>query len=114
MDHKENKPNTKFSYLYRDAGNWKQYQDIVARGTLTESQVAKIFSACGEAGNFITDDVGFPEKRFDRITLEDDHIWFTLLSVEPTDEEASDERSAEEVFLAFVNARWDEAAAKEF
>ena len=68
MEHKENKPNTEFSYMYRDAGNWKQYQDIIARGTLTESQVAKIFSACDEEGNFIPDDVGFPEKRFDRIT----------------------------------------------
>lgn len=104
-------PNTKFEYLYRDAGNWKQYSEVVVRGTLTEKQVSEIFHACRAEGQFIPGDVGFPETRFENVDLEDDHIWFELSAIEPTMENPSDQRTAEEVFRAFVNARWDEAGA---
>lgn len=104
---------TKFEYLYRDAGNWKQYLEVVVRGTLTENQVSDIFRACRDEGYFIPGDVGFPETRFEHVSLEEDHIWFELTGIEPTMEEVSDGRTAEDVFRLFVSTRWNEAAAME-
>ena len=51
-----------------------QTADVYRLYALFFRVVAKIFSSCAEEGNFIPDDVGFAEKRFDRITLEDDHV----------------------------------------
>ncbi|ERT38347.1 MAG: hypothetical protein Q4F83_07870 [Eubacteriales bacterium] len=70
--------NTRISYLYRDADNYKMQNSCVIMGVITETQIAEIISCldCGEY--FIPRQVGLPEKRFDRFDEEADHCWFEL------------------------------------
>lgn len=66
--------NTKISYLYRDASNWKVHNECVIKGVLSPAQIKTILDCC-DCEYFIPSNVGLPEKRFEKWT-EDDHIWF--------------------------------------
>lgn len=69
--------NTKIEYLYRDASNYKVWNECVIRGEISEEQIETIISClnCGEY--FIPEQVGLPANRFDTVT-EDDHCWMEL------------------------------------
>ena len=69
--------NTKITYLYRDANNWKQHNCVVVKGGVTPEQVKSIVSCLHDNEYFIPSCVGMPETRFSAIT-EDDHPWFEL------------------------------------
>ncbi|MBP3585213.1 MAG: hypothetical protein J6J59_05960 [Peptococcaceae bacterium] len=69
--------NTKIEYLYRDASNYKIYNECVVKGILTAEQREEIVDCLSEGEYFIPSQVGLPEKRFDDWT-EDDHPWFEL------------------------------------
>ena len=70
--------NTRISYLYRDADNYKMQNSCVIMGVITEAQIAEIISCldCGEY--FIPRQVGLPEKRFDRFDQKADNSWSQL------------------------------------
>lgn len=107
--------NTRISYLYRDASNFKQHNNVVVPGTFTQEQIETIISCLDEGEYFIPVQVGFPEKRFESIT-EDDHCWFELNrdGFEETDAEASIDMTPDEVVAKFLEAKgnWDDS--KEF
>lgn len=67
--------NTIFSYLYRDASNYKKANAVVVRGTFQESDEAAIQAALFEGEYFIPRQIGLPEERFGALN-EDDHCWF--------------------------------------
>lgn len=69
--------NTKISYLYRDADNYKSFNECIIQGTLTDKQKKQILDARHEGEWFIPGAVGLPEKRFYTWT-EADHPWFEL------------------------------------
>lgn len=69
--------NTRISYLYRDASNYKKYNEVVVEGVFTEDQIRTIISCLNDGEYFIPRQIGFPEVRFGKIT-EDDHCWFEL------------------------------------
>nr|UWH97531.1 MAG: hypothetical protein [Bacteriophage sp.] len=69
--------NTRITYLYRDASNWKKYNEVVVSGTFTADQISEIVGCLNDGEYFIPKQVGFPEIRFEKIT-EDDHCWFEL------------------------------------
>jgi len=85
----------KFKYLYRDAGNYKKWADIVfsntdrlAVGTITRL-LRKSFLADGE---FIADQIRIPEVflfHVDGVT-EDDHCFHEFDAVEETSEIPND------------------------
>lgn len=107
--------NTRISYLYRDASNYKQHNEVIVPGTFTLEQIETIIG-CLDAGEyFIPDQIGFPEERFGSIT-EDDHCWFELnkAGFEETDAVASIDMSPDEVVAKFLEAKgnWDDS--KEF
>ncbi len=107
--------NTRISYLYRDAGNYKQHNEVIVPGTFTPEQIEAIIG-CLDAGEyFIPFQIGFPEERFGSIT-EDDHCWFELCGVgfEATDAEANIDMTPDEVVAKFLEAKgnWDDS--KEF
>ena len=58
--------NTKISYLYRDADNYKMHNKCVIAGTLTTEQTRTIKDCCEMGEYFIPRQVGLPERRFDR------------------------------------------------
>lgn len=81
--------NTKLSYLYRDADNYKVWNECVLEGTLTQEQKQKILDSRFDGEWFIPHLVGLPEKQFDEWDEQSDHPYFEL-----------DENSFEEVALA--------------
>lgn len=103
--------NTKISYLYRDASNYKVPNECIVRGLLTDEQTKAILD-CLDMDNFIPSQVGLPERRFDRFDPQEDHCWFELQEngFEPTDSEATVDLSVDELvshFLARKNC-WDD------
>lgn len=69
--------NTRISYLYRDASNFKVANFAVIEGEMTQREQRTILNTLSEEEYFIPRQVGLPEKRFDTWT-EDDHPWFEL------------------------------------
>jgi len=57
--------NTKIEYLYRDASNYKVYNECVVKGIVTAEQRKEIVDCLNEGEYFIPSQVGLPEKRFD-------------------------------------------------
>lgn len=69
--------NTKICYLYRDASNYKMYNEAVLNGKMNDTQKQFVLSALHEGEYFIPSAVGLDEERFEEITV-DDHVWFEL------------------------------------
>lgn len=103
--------NTKISYLYRDASNYKVPNECIVRGLLTDEQTKAILD-CLDSDNFIPSQVGLPERRFDRFDPEEDTCWFELYEsgFEPTDAEATVDLSVDELVSRFLarKDRWDD------
>ena len=104
--------NTKISYLYRDACNYKQLNEVVVEGAITQEQIGSIMGCLDGGEYFIPSQVGLPEMRFGEITT-DDHCWFELSrdGFAHTDEEAYIEMSVQELVEAFLAAlgKWDDS-----
>lgn len=103
--------NTRISYLYRDASNYKKHNEVVVPGTFTPEQIEAITGCLDAGGYFIPAQVGLPEERFGSIT-EDDHCWFELDrdGFEETNAEADTDMAPGEVVAKFLQAKgnWDE------
>lgn len=102
-------PNIKFSYLYRDAGNYKKWADVVFSNqdeVALESVARSLKAAFLQDGLFIADQIRIPEAfLFDRgDTTSDDHCFHEFNSVEISPDDANDQysRSIDE-FIAEVN-----------
>lgn len=98
--------NTRISYLYRDASNYKVPNECIVRGLLTDEQTKAILD-CLDTDNFIPSQVGLPERRFDRFDPEEDTCWFELYEsgFEPTDAEATVDLSVEELVSRFLSKK---------
>lgn len=111
------KHNTRIGYLYRDASNYKVYNQCVIEGLLSNAQREKIIKSCDEGTYFIPSLVGLPEERFDAIT-EDDHPYFELddYSFSDTSSAATVTISATELVAKFLEyaGRWEKFAAAAF
>ena len=105
--------NTRIGYRYRDASNYKAYDEIVVEGVVTREQLAPFLE---DGDSFIPDQVNMRELQ-DELTSfpsEDDHVWHELDVVEPTDDEPNHEDSAEELLKRFSEVgEWDVAGASE-
>ena len=102
--------NTKVTYLYRDASNYKTWNEVVLKGTITPEQVDTILSFCEGKESFIPEQIGWPLLR-DWDVTEDDHCFGELNKdgFEPTDKEATVDMTVEEAVEKFkaVNRQWD-------
>lgn len=56
--------NTRFDYLYRDAGNWKRYGSVLFRGAPEEGLEDRFRRACDRWELFIAGQVRLPELFF--------------------------------------------------
>lgn len=70
--------NTKITYLYRDAYNYKMENECIIEGTLTKKQIRTILNCCNLGRFFIPLQIGLPERRFPTFDPEADHCWFEL------------------------------------
>lgn len=98
--------NTKITYLYRDAGNYKQPNEVIVNGCFTEEQKRKIINCLDSKEYFIPRQVAFPEKRFKNVDLETDTCWFELdeSSFEDTSEEPTIDMPPEDIVKQFEAA----------
>jgi len=103
--------NTKIDYLYRDAGNYKLWNQCIVSGELTKEQQNQIIESLHEGEFFIPRKIPLPEKRFDKWD-DADHIWFELNedSFSFTEEEPTVSLSSDELLKGFLKnkGRWEE------
>lgn len=87
------KMNTRFSYMYRDAANYKDFYEFVFEGTLSDAQIQAFVDACNDE-YFLPRAIGLPGGVFegdDGYDSELDHYWcehdfedsFERVNVEP-------------------------------
>lgn len=104
--------NTRISYMYRDADNYKMYHEEVLRGEITPQQLMTIVCCLNEKEYFIPHQVGLPEIRFEQVT-ERDHPWFELCPEQDfssTNAEPTIEMTVDELVERFLAAKdkWDD------
>ncbi len=95
--------NTRISYLYRDACNYKVNNDVVVTGVFIENEILDIIDTLDSGEFFVPCMIGFPETRFETKT-EYDHPYFELRAsgFEKTDAAPTISMSAKDVYAAFI------------
>ncbi len=104
--------NTRISYLYRDASNYKVTNEVIIFGSISDYQINIIIGCLDSGEYFIPDQVGLPEERFGEFT-EDDHCWFALQKddFEATKEKPNVHMTVNELVRKFLEAKgnWDDS-----
>jgi len=92
--------NTKFSYLYRDAGNNKSHAAVVFKGAFKPEDTERLRRAFDSSTYFIAEQVGLPVAylftqgyEFDEVI---DHCYHEFDDKELTDEQSTDARTIDE------------------
>lgn len=96
---KDLKNNIKFSYLYRDAGNYKEYGDTIFPNysNLDISEINRLIRKNLIDGEFFEPlKWNIPLIYEDSYDSEIDHEWYEFISVEATQEKATDARNIHE------------------
>jgi hypothetical protein len=71
--------NTAFSYMYRDASNWKRFETVILEDELTPQDINLILNCLEDQSLFLPEQVGLPALQKGWETLnEDDHVWHEL------------------------------------
>lgn len=102
--------NTRISYLYRDADNYKVHNSCVVKGEITKEQKEIILYCLDDGCFFIPEVVGLPAERFGTHT-ESDHAWMELYEddFQLVEADTTVDLTIEQVTEAFRNAHWNEA-----
>jgi hypothetical protein len=114
--------NTRITYTYRDASNYKATDSFVALGEITSEQIDRILACLDQGESFIPSQVGLRDLQPDLQIWDspreldedghnpDDHPWHELEadSFQPTDESADTSLTVEDLVEAFEAASWDE------
>lgn len=116
--------NTKISYMYRDADNYKTHREEVLDGVLTAAQIRYLLNESGGEG-FIPSQVGLPDLQVELMSYDpdygeegyapfgangSDHVWHEITEIKQTDEEVTTKVSASQFYKSFVAAvkdGWD-------
>lgn len=100
--------NTKIHYLYRDADNYKVHNSCVIKGVLTPAQIDIILGCCDAGEYFIPNQVGLPERKFEKFDSQVDHCWFELTrdDFEYTDQPANVPVTAQQLTDHFIAAKY--------
>ena len=99
--------NTRVSYMYRDANNYKYYAHVVVAGELRYDEIA---SYLDDGEHFIVGEISEhweePQYQAEGFPTTDDHTWCEIEreDVELTDEEPTVPESAAEVVQRFKSA----------
>ncbi|MDX9972727.1 MAG: hypothetical protein RBU21_07050 [FCB group bacterium] len=101
--------NTKVSYLYRDACNYKTFHEVVLAGVIGEDDIKPLLK---DETFFVPSEVGLPDLQQADFGV-DDHIWHEIVSISKTDEEPSLSIRASDFLKRFrlaSQANWNEYA----
>ncbi len=113
--------NTKIGYLYRDADNYKVWNEAVIKGSLTDKQKQLICDSLYDGEYFIPGVVGLPEKTFVSLGYnydeQADHPYFELSveDMQDTNELPTVEMDTDELTHNFMCAanKWKELEYKD-
>lgn len=86
--------NIRFEYLYRCAGNYKNWGEVVFRnsaGESAESLETRLQDGLIDGEFFVAEQVGLPTLYFDEVDSELDHGWHEFSSLRETDEPVTDQ-----------------------
>lgn len=86
--------NTIFSYLYRDASNYKLYHEEIIQGELTFEQIQPYLD---QNLYFIPAMIGMKALEFEVWDQDEDHIWHEIEMLSLTDKEPTIELTADEI-----------------
>ena len=93
--------NTLFTYLYRDASNYKKHGEVVLRGPFTEAQLTRLRSALFDGENFLAEKIGVPLVAHwagdEFAENEDDHPFHEFGALEHTSQDATQNDTVEEL-----------------
>ena len=110
--------NTKVEYLYRDADNYKENNEVIVSGEYTEDQKRAILKSLeesdGRGGYFIPEQIGLEIHRPGDEITDADHCYCELYEYDfyLTDKEPTDDRSITELTQDFIKVGrdgWDAA-----
>lgn len=107
--------NTLFSYLYRDAANYKQDETVVLAGPLSLAQARAVVDGTDEEDGFVPSAVGLDdlqERTINGWQPDVDHPFHEIASLALTDDPPTSSLSAREFLSLFLSADW-RAAAKQ-
>ncbi len=82
--------NTKISYLYRDASNYKLFNEVIIEGSLKIEQLKPFLF---DEQFFVPEQLNIPRLQFE-IQNEDDHDWHEIESLEDSNEKPNLEITA--------------------
>jgi hypothetical protein len=97
--------NIRFNYLYRDAGNFKQYGSVVFRNPLNRSLAeieAKLQQCLIDGMYFVAEDVNLPALQKYGYDVALDHDWHEFESVEYC-EEPGEEMARRDISALFLD-----------
>ena len=77
--------NTVFNYLYRDADNYKTWNNVVLEGAMDDSDYEKILSCCDCDHTFVPENIGLDLIRDWEYDPETDHPWCEVQPYELTE-----------------------------
>lgn len=113
-----NAPNTRFSYMYRDASNYKTGAELVLAGEVKPADRELIAERLDQGEWFIPSQVGLRDLQRDfnveGALYEDDHVWHELdvHDIEPVDAAPTVEMSWGELVARFAAVSdWDVTVA---
>ena len=103
---------TTFEYGYRDGANYGKSASWTVSGTFSPADAACLLSTFDD-GFFIPLAVGIPmlSPGGDEAS-EDDHAWHTLDSLKVGDAPIDEDRTTEDLLIAFLSANWEKAMAQ--
>jgi len=101
--------NIRFTYLYRDAANYKQWGEVIFLNPKNMEPIeleAKVESVLIDQTWFYASGSRVPDLHFDRFDPENDHDWHEFNSFECTNAKADDafNRSVDEFIEALCKA----------
>jgi len=102
--------NTRFSYLYRDGANFKQFGSVILEGLYDEGLESRLKASLGDLDYFTPWQVDVPPKYLypEKFGINDqDHCFHEFYKLEAAWSDPTDERTIEE-FVADFEAAADE------
>lgn len=103
--------NSRLSYMYRDASNYKYYGEAVFAEEITDAQRGTFTAALHGGDSFLAEQVGLNPVRPGG-TYPDDGIWHEALDWDLVQAPADTDETVSDFIARFTATRWDEAAAE--
>ena len=99
---------TRLTYMYRDASNYKWHGEAVFEGEITDAEKECFVRACNDGEYFIASQVGLEDLQRQLIAFpdEDDHVWSEIDGFELTDHPAT-HGSIHEFIRLMDGIEWD-------